>query len=740
MFDLDTFGSPRRMMYVVSRSAGGSSPSEESFTAERLALAETLSAPLQGAEPFERLVRTVLDGMVPGLGHVAVAVVPGEPGDYHVIASARTADHAEQVRHRVQELLPLLTKLAQEEASRGRSFHWLPTIRRSAFRHQARYGADLFPHLEGLGLQSLIAVGLRAAGHWVGALAIARTQEGEPYHAIDLAVVQVVARRIALTFDAARLRSGSLPAGERRKHLEDALRRWVRVFYRSSWGAALVDGNDHRIDAVNPAFARLHGFSEPDQLTGRLFSDLLPPERRGEMQDWPGAGASDPPQETYESEHLREDGGTFPALVNVTPLEEGSPPSSYVVTVQDLSALKRTEERLQRAQRMEAVGRLAGGVAHEVNNMMTIILGFGDLLARASDLPNDRRREVEEILKAAVRAGKITTQLLAFSRQQVLHPADLRLADVAEDMVPVLRLMLPANIRVETEPGPGSSVVHADRTQLEQVLINLTFNARDAMPGGGTIRVATDSRWLTESDGMSLIGIPIPAGQYGLISVTDTGYGMDADTVNRVFEPFFTTKELGHGTGLGLSTVYGIVKQSGGYVWVESTPAQGTTFTVCLPEVETPAEVAPSRPSEPRITAAGRTVLVIEDEDGVRELAARILMDRTHRVLAARSGDEALSELDREPGNVDLVLTDVIVPDIGTDQLAQEVRNRYPRVPILYMSGYPRDEIVQRGLLDREQPFLQKPFTAQQLTRAVDEVLGGSETGGGWVTPALSSG
>jgi two-component system, cell cycle sensor histidine kinase and response regulator CckA len=161
---------------------------------------------------------------------------------------------------------------------------------------------------------------------------------------------------------------------------------------------------------------------------------------------------------------------------------------------------------------------------------------------------------------------------------------------------------------------------------------------------------------------------------------------------------------------------------------------------VCLPEVETPAEVAPSRPSEPRITAAGRTVLVIEDEDGVRELAARILMDRTHRVLAARSGDEALSELDREPGNVDLVLTDVIVPDIGTDQLAQEVRNRYPRVPILYMSGYPRDEIVQRGLLDREQPFLQKPFTAQQLTRAVDEVLGGSETGGGWVTPALSSG
>jgi CheY-like chemotaxis protein len=373
---------------------------------------------------------------------------------------------------------------------------------------------------------------------------------------------------------------------------------------------------------------------------------------------------------------------------------------------------------------MEAVGRLAGGVAHEVNNMMTIILGFSDLLGRGWKAPDDRLREVEEIRKAALRAAKITTQLLTFSRQQVLQPTDLRLKQVVEEMVPVLRLMLPANVKVETSLAPLDAVVRVDRSQMEQVLINLAFNARDAMASGGTIKVTTESRRLDEAAGRRLIGIPIPPGRYGLVSVEDTGHGMDQTTLAQVFEPFFTTKAVGLGTGLGLSTVYGIVKQSGGYVWVESDPGAGTRFTVCLPEVRGGGvESAEESPGEPAARGEGGTVLILEDEDGVRELAARLLSERGYRVVPARNGSEALAVLRDGASNPNLLLTDVIVPDMGTGELEWQVHALRPDLPILYMSGYPRAEILDRGLLREDQPFLQKPFTGEDLASDVGRMI-----------------
>jgi PAS domain S-box-containing protein len=467
-------------------------------------------------------------------------------------------------------------------------------------------------------------------------MAFARN-DAAPFYAADLAVAQVIARRVAVALESAQLHERSLDQEGQRHRLEDALQKWIQVFDLAGWGAAIVDGADRRIEAVNPAFARLHGYSDADSLTGRLFSELLPLDHASELDDWftSVANQSGP----YESLHLRADGSTFPALTTVTALELGPKTTSYVVTMQDLTELKRAEERTRWAQRMEAVGRLAGGVAHEVNNMMTIIIGFGDLLSKAGNLPPDRQRDVEEIRKAALRAAKITQQLLAFSRQQVLQPTDLELNDVVSDIAPVLRLLLPANIRVETSLAPVPAAVHADRAQLDQVLINLAFNARDAMPAGGTIRLATGARVLDAGDGPRLIGVPMPPGDYALLTVSDTGHGMDPATLAHAFEPFFTTKPAGSGTGLGLATVYGIVKQSGGFVWVESRPGAGTTFTVSLPRLDRPIPTAAMAPAEPPAgSRVGGTVLVVEDEEGVLELTRRVLEQEGCRVFDARSG------------------------------------------------------------------------------------------------------
>ena len=684
---------------------------------------EELSASLATGGDLDAVLQRSADTLVPELADLSVVALGDTAAIDRLAVAHRRPVKGTQAREQLESSLPTLLRAALSEVEEGHYFRWTPDVRQVDSRVLSRPDREVAGLMDRLGVQSLIVVALRVGGRSIGALGLARTESERPYRAIDLATAQVIARRIALAVEEARLREVIPDPAAENSRVGEALRKWIQVFDLAWWGAALVDGTDQRIETANPSFARLHGFADPDALTGRPFGDLVPPSRLHELKAWPsGPGAQ---AHAYESEHIREDGTRFPVLVNVTPMEGEGTSGAYVVTVQDLSDLKRTEERLRRAQRMEAVGRLAGGVAHEVNNMMTIIMGFGDLLARAPELNAERKREVDEVLKAAVRAGKITTQLLAFSRQQVLHVTDLQLNSLVQEIVPVLRLMLPANVRVETTVSDRDAVVHADRTQLEQVLINLAFNARDAMPEGGVIRLVTESRRLDAATGLRLIGIPIPEGQYGLVSVVDTGLGMDAATVARVFEPFFTTKPIGLGTGLGLATVYGIVKQSGGYVWVESTPNAGTTFTISLPEAPYPVEIEPAA-----LLARGGggdgergTVLVIEDEDGVRELAARILTDRGHRVLQARNGDEALAALDQGLAAVDLVVTDVIVPDMGTDRLAQELYLRHPTVPILYMSGYPRDDIVLRGLLRPDQPFLQKPFTGEELAYAVGRYL-----------------
>jgi PAS domain S-box-containing protein len=707
--------------------------SHPQFSEDRARLLDEAGRTLSGAEDYESAVRLAARCPVPALADLAVLILKPD-GREERVEVAHASPHREPlIRDLLGPALSAIHQAAERDLKHQRHFRWLPSVTQASTQFLARADPKLPQLLRDLAVRSLIIVPLRAGGRILGAMALARTETAQAYHAADLATAQVIARRAAVAIEQAQLAARAQVEVGRRNRLEEALQKWIRVFGLAGWGAAIVDGTDLRIDAVNPAFARMHGYPDPDSLTGRLFTDLLPPDRSGEPGGWPQL--KDQP-DAYESVHLRADGKSFPVLTDVTGLETGPSTASYVVTLQDVTELKRAEERLRGAQRMEAVGRLAGGVAHEVNNMMTIILGFGDLLAAATNLPPDRLRDVDEIRKAAIRTARVTQQLLAFSRQQILQPAHLRLDGVVAEMSSVLRHLLPANVHLETALSAADASVHVDRAQLDQVLINLAFNARDAMSEGGTLRLETGSRHYESDEGRRLIGIPIQAGRYACLRVTDTGHGMDPATASQVFEPFFTTKPTGSGTGLGLATVYGIVKQSGGFVWVDSTRGEGTTFTVCLPQLTEAAAIAePRRPApiqhQPRGDAL---VLVVEDEAGVRELARRILEGEGYQVLEVTTGAEAAAVLDSSSADIDLVLSDVIVADMGTVELERRIRERRPGMPILYMSGYSREDVVQRGLVPEDRPFIQKPFTATELTEEVGRELAAAAARGGAVT------
>jgi two-component system, cell cycle sensor histidine kinase and response regulator CckA len=378
---------------------------------------------------------------------------------------------------------------------------------------------------------------------------------------------------------------------------------------------------------------------------------------------------------------------------------------------------------VRQAQKMEAVGRLAGGVAHDFNNMMMIIMGFSDFLL--TTLPGDDPRwaDADEIRKAAERAMHLTRQLLGFGRQQLVARSVLSLNDIVAGMERMLRPLLGEDIRLVTRLSVGLGGVEADYGQLEQVVMNLALNARDAMRGGGRLSIETLDVELPEGYGYRHVGIDIPAGQYVMLVVTDTGHGMTPEVKGRLFEPFFTTKPTTQNTGLGLATVYGIVVQSGGYIWVDSEPGRGTAFKICFPRVDAEGE---DRPPVERSTGPARgseTILLVEDEQAVRNVATRVLRNQGYFVVAACNGEEALALADKVGGAIDLVLTDVIMPDMPGPELVKRIWQRWPGIGVIYMSGYAQDDKIRAEMADRETAFLQKPFSADSLLITVRQVL-----------------
>jgi signal transduction histidine kinase/CheY-like chemotaxis protein len=398
----------------------------------------------------------------------------------------------------------------------------------------------------------------------------------------------------------------------------------------------------------------------------------------------------------------------------------------WIGTVTDVEERWLAEDRLRRAERLETVGRLAGGIAHEANNQMSVILGSAQFVLGRPDIPEVVREDVEHIHRAAERTAGITRQLLAFSRRQVLQPQVLDLFALVQRSEPILRRTLGEHSRLVVRAGRGLGRVKADPGQLEQVLLNLVLNARDAMPDGGTVTIETSNVALTpEYAALKPVATIVP-GPHVLLSVSDTGVGMDRQTVGRAFEPFYTTKALGEGTGLGLATVYGIVKQSGGYVWLYSEPGLGATFKIYLPVVGAMPSESGGDDSMP-VAQEGEAVLLVEDEPGVRMIIGRMLREQGYRVLEAAQGRDALAIAEDAATRIDLIIADVVMPGLGGRELATRLAERRPGIPILFTSGYTGHDVVERGLIERDWPFLAKPAAPGALARKVREVLDSRE-------------
>jgi len=466
----------------------------------------------------------------------------------------------------------------------------------------------------------------------------------------------------------------------------------------------------------------LYGWTA-EEAVGRTIEELTPSpflrEHGAQIVERGAAG------ESWTGELLVQgkSGKAFPALLTYSPVRDEMGKVLGFVTVSiDLTERRNLEEQFRQSQKMDAVGRLAGGIAHDFNNLLTVIRLNTEIIMEGFDPTDPRSEDVKQIRSAAERASALTRQLLAFSRKQILQPRVLDMNSVVGNVEPMLRRLIGEDITIASNSGARGYVV-ADPGQLEQVLVNLVVNARDAMPQGG--RITIETRNVELDDHYTSEHAPVVPGRYVMLAVGDTGIGMSRDTKEHAFDPFFTTKEAGKGTGLGLATVYGIIKQSGGYVWIYSEPGLGTTLKLYFPEVSAAAAFTTTeqRPASKETRRGSETILLVEDEDAVRGLASRILEKQGYRVIAAQHGREAMDIASREEGHIHLVLTDVVMPGMNGRGLVERLSGIRPRIKSLYMSGYTDDDIIRRGFIEPSKSFLQKPFTSDALLQTVRKVL-----------------
>ncbi|HEX7667955.1 MAG TPA: PAS domain S-box protein, partial [Polyangiaceae bacterium] len=555
-------------------------------------------------------------------------------------------------------------------------------------------------------------------------------REAELYQG-DFGMALLVVGSIALTAIVIVWQGAALERIDRER--SDATREVKRAFETLSLGErhfrSLIENAQDIITIIDlegtirfqsPAAARILA-RPPEEFVGRSVFEFLHPD------DAPGVEATirraiqSPESPQTSLFRFRHADGSWRRMEGIGKLLPGGEPPQLVVNSRDITESHALEEQLRQAQKMEAVGRLAGGIAHDFNNLLTVIGGYGELLLTSIPSGDPNREPLQEIVTAGERAASLTRQLLAFSRKQILAPEVLDLNAVVAGMHKMLTRLIGEDVDLVTRLDASVGSVRADPGQLGQVIMNLAVNARDAMPRGGKLTIETANADL--DDAYAHGHLNVVSGRYVMLAVSDTGSGMDAETQARIFEPFFTTKGQGKGTGLGLSTVYGIVKQSGGYIWVYSEPEKGTTFKIYRQRVEeapAPAET----PSGVHHSMNGtETILLVEDEGSIRTLARKALESVGYRVVEARSGPDALKLALGIADPIHLLVTDLVMPEMTGTDLASRLLESRPGLRILYMSGYADDAVVRHGLLDHHHHFLPKPFTPLILQRKVRDVL-----------------
>jgi two-component system, cell cycle sensor histidine kinase and response regulator CckA len=561
--------------------------------------------------------------------------------------------------------------------------------------------------MQGTPSRSWLGVPLRTPSETIGALVVQNYERENAYTEQDMEFLASVGGQIAFAIERKR-------AEARLRESEARLRVLIEQLPAVVW---TVDMDLRFTSALGTGLARLG--LKPDQVVGTLLSSYFETNDSTFLPIAAHRRAIAGEPVTFQLDWRD---GSYACHVEPLRDAEGDVNGAICMAL-DVTDRKRLEEQFRQAQKMEAVGRLAGGIAHDFNNLLMVILGYADLMTDRLPAGESLRRSAEQIQTAARRATSLTQQLLAFSRKQMLAPKVLNIYSVVSDMEKILRRLIGEDIELRTSTERDLWLVKADRSQIEQVIMNLAVNARDAMPRGGRLTIETACVELDRSSAQP--PHELNPGKYVMLAVTDNGCGMDAAIQAHIFEPFYTTKEKGKGTGLGLATVYGIVKQSGGYIWVYSEPGRGTTFKIYLPKIEEeePRETFDRRPDSSALPRGSEVILLVEDEKGVRELARQYLEMTGYTVLEAEDGHTALELSGMHSGPIHLLMTDVVMPGISGRELAERISRLRPGIKILYMSGYTDQAVVHHGILEHDAVLLQKPFNVGSLASKLREIL-----------------